>query len=151
MKSEKFFDIEPPAPRKFTPSSTSMVCAHWLTLGPALEADDELARSGIERIHRDSPRTWVRTPGGGWLFAKLCRLPQDRRRTIRRCTLNLRATPLMVPTPCSYSRRICSNSSTFVLLSNRPPFWATTAQNSVASFCFQQGGQIRVSKWANSE
>src|SRR5215472_1643483 len=56
-----------------------MVCAHWRTLGPALEADDELARSGIERIHRDSPRSWVRTPGGGWLSAKLCRLPQDRR------------------------------------------------------------------------
>src|SRR5258708_38989278 len=82
MKSEKFFGIEPPARRKFTPSSTSMVCAHWRTLGPAWEADDELARSGIERIHRDSPRSWVRTPGGGWLFAKLCRLPQDRRRLL---------------------------------------------------------------------
>src|SRR5260370_28257762 len=82
MKSEKFFDIETPAQRKSTPSSTSMVCAHWRTLGPALEADDELARSGIERIHRDSPRSWVRTPGGGWLFAKLCRLPQDRRRLL---------------------------------------------------------------------
>src|SRR6185437_15863513 len=35
MKSEKFFDIETPAQRKFTPSSTSMVCAHWHTLGPA--------------------------------------------------------------------------------------------------------------------
>src|SRR5271165_918145 len=59
-----------------------MVCAHWRTHGPALEANDELARSGIERIHRDSPRSWVRTPGGGWLFAKLCRLPQDRRRLL---------------------------------------------------------------------
>src|ERR1700693_1453708 len=66
MKSEKFFDIETPAPRKTTPSLTSMVCAHWRTLGPAWEADDELARSGIERIHRDSPRSWVRAPGGGW-------------------------------------------------------------------------------------
>src|SRR6201981_1605178 len=82
MKSEKFFDIGPPAPRKFTPSSTSMVYAHWRTLGPALEADDELARPGIERIHRDSTRSWVRTPGSGWLFAKLYRLPQDRRRLL---------------------------------------------------------------------
>src|SRR4029450_7890558 len=82
MKSEKFFDIEPPAQRKSTPSSTSMVCAHWRTLGPALQEDDDPARSGIERIHPDSPRSWVRTPGGGWLFAKLCRLPQDRRRLL---------------------------------------------------------------------
>src|SRR5580704_16183444 len=82
MKSEKFFDIETPAQRKSTPSSTSMVCAHWRPLGPALEANDELARSGIERIHRDTPRSWVRTPGGGWLFAKFCRLPQDRRRLL---------------------------------------------------------------------
>src|SRR6185437_6526460 len=82
MKSEKFFDIETPAQRKFTPSSTAMVCAHWHTLGPAWEVDDELSRSGIEGIHRDSPRSRVRTPGGGWLFAKLCRLPQDRRRLL---------------------------------------------------------------------
>src|ERR1700685_679697 len=82
MKSEKFFDIETPEKRKPTPTRTSMVCAHWRNLGPALEADDELARSGIERIHRDSPRSWVRTPRGGWLFAKLCCLPQDRRRLL---------------------------------------------------------------------
>jgi hypothetical protein len=33
----------------------------------------------------------------------------------------LRAIPRTVPSPCSYSRRICSNNSTFALLSNRPP------------------------------
>src|SRR5579863_1044215 len=82
MKSAKFFDIETPAQRKSTPSSTSMVYAHWRTLGLAWEADDEHARSGIERIHRDSPSSWVRTSGGGWLPAKLCRLPQDRRRLL---------------------------------------------------------------------
>src|SRR5271166_761718 len=38
-------------------------------------------------------------------------------RTIRRCTLSFSATPLMVPTPNSYSLRICSNNSTFALLS----------------------------------
>src|SRR3954452_9431082 len=43
-------------------------------------------------------------------------------RTIRRCTPNFRATPFIVPTPCSYSRRICSNNSTFCLLFNWPPF-----------------------------
>src|ERR1035438_4214641 len=37
-------------------------------------------------------------------------------RTIRRCTPNFCATPLIVPTPCLYSRRICSNNSTFVVL-----------------------------------
>ena len=37
-------------------------------------------------------------------------------------TPNFRATPFIVPTPCSYSRRICSNNSTFCLLFNRPPF-----------------------------
>src|SRR5258706_16146819 len=55
-----------PSTTEIYASSTSMDCAHWPTLGPAWEADDELARSGIERIHRDSPRSWVRAPGGGW-------------------------------------------------------------------------------------
>jgi len=33
--------------------------------------------------------------------------------TIRRCTPNFRATPLIVPTPCSYSRRIAENLGCF--------------------------------------
>ena len=39
-------------------------------------------------------------------------------RTIRRCTFSLLATPVIVPTPNSYSLRICSNNSTFALQSN---------------------------------
>src|SRR5882757_5899116 len=38
-------------------------------------------------------------------------------RTMRRCTPSLRATPFTLPMPNSYSLRICSNSSTFALLS----------------------------------
>src|SRR4051812_46760576 len=41
-------------------------------------------------------------------------------RTRRRWTPNFRATPLIVPIPNSSSRRNCSNSSTFVLLSTPP-------------------------------
>src|SRR4051794_15184016 len=54
---------------------------------------------------------YVRT-GGSALFTAW--------RTRRRWTPNLRATPLIVPIPNSYSRRNCSNSSTFVLLSTPP-------------------------------
>ena len=39
-------------------------------------------------------------------------------RTTRRCTRSFRATPWIVPTPNSYSNRICSNSSTLALQSN---------------------------------
>ena len=42
-------------------------------------------------------------------------------RTIRRCTPNFLATPTIVPTPNSYSRRISSNSSTLALQSNESP------------------------------
>src|SRR3954467_11859733 len=54
---------------------------------------------------------YVRT-GGSALFTAW--------RTRRRWTPNFRATPLIVPIPNSYSRRNCSNSSTFVLLSTPP-------------------------------
>src|SRR3954462_11560332 len=54
---------------------------------------------------------YVRT-GGSALFTAC--------RTSRRWTPNFRATPLIVPIPNSYSRRNCSNSSTFVLLSTPP-------------------------------
>ena len=43
-------------------------------------------------------------------------------RTIRRWIPNFRATPLMVPTPNWYSRRIVSNSSTSFLLFKPSPF-----------------------------
>src|ERR1022692_2279196 len=39
-------------------------------------------------------------------------------RTNRRCTPSFRDTPWIVPTPNSYSRRICSNNSTLALQSN---------------------------------
>ena len=42
-------------------------------------------------------------------------------RTSRRCTPNFRATARIVPAPCSYSRRICSYSSTLALLFSKPP------------------------------
>src|SRR5438477_10837481 len=42
-------------------------------------------------------------------------------RTIRRCTFTFLATPAIVPTPNSYSRRISSNSSTLALHSNGLP------------------------------
>src|SRR5205823_13021703 len=42
-------------------------------------------------------------------------------RTIRRCTFTFLATPAIVPTPNSYSRRISSNSSTLALQSNGLP------------------------------
>ena len=72
-------------------------------------------------------------------------------RTIRRWTPNFRATPLIVPTPCSYSRRICSNSSTFLfLLSRWDSFPGQTRPKQDIQSLFQQGSQIRVSKWANS-
>jgi hypothetical protein len=41
-------------------------------------------------------------------------------RTMRRCTPNFRATPMIDPTPNSYSRRICSYNSTLALQSNPP-------------------------------
>src|ERR1035437_3817268 len=41
-------------------------------------------------------------------------------RTIRRWTPNFLATPLIVPAPCSYSRRICSYNSTLALLFSKP-------------------------------
>src|SRR5262249_21787384 len=42
-------------------------------------------------------------------------------RTSRRCTPNFRATPWIVPSPNSYSRRISSNSSTVAFLRFMPP------------------------------
>jgi len=58
-------------------------------------------------------------------------------RTIRRCTPNRLATPWIVPTPCRYSRRICSNSSTLHLLSIGLPVPA--GRDSVGRFVLQGG------------
>jgi len=55
---------------------------------------------------------WGRFLSGGTALARACL-------TVRRWTPSFFATARIAPAPCSHSRRICSNSSTFVLLSNR--------------------------------
>src|SRR5438034_9785369 len=56
----------------------------------------------------------------------------------------------MVPTPCSYSRRICSNNSALALLFTRTrpcqPQWLDQGTRPSSGV-----GQIRASKWAKSE
>src|SRR5450759_4932245 len=77
-------------------------------------------------------------------------------RTSRRCTPNFRATARIVPAPCSYSRRICSYSSTLVLLFSKPFFLlGFEARNKIHGLRLQVGpnqsierGQFRV---ANSQ
>ena len=77
-------------------------------------------------------------------------------RTIRRCTPNLRATPRIVPSPCSYSRLICSNSSTLALQSTAASVLGS-AHNRVVGPTFKVGpnqtikrGQFKVSKSSGS-
>src|SRR5579875_3132805 len=62
-------------------------------------------------------------------------------RTMRRCTPSFLATPRIVPTPNSYSRRISSNSSTLALQST-----ATSAPGC----CPQQSSRF-FPQWANSK
>jgi hypothetical protein len=70
-------------------------------------------------------------------------------RTILRCTPSFLATPVIVPTPNSYSRRICSNSSTLALQSNEsPPIRASP--KSEYPFVFWVG-QIKPPNWAALE
>ena len=72
-------------------------------------------------------------------------------RTSRRCTPNFRATARIVPAPCSYSRRICSYSSTLLLLVAKPSsFPGEIPRNKITGSAFRWG-QIRPSKGANSE
>src|SRR5437879_9879803 len=52
-------------------------------------------------------------------------------RTIRRWIPSFLATPWIVPVPCSYSRRICSNSSTLALLSKPYPLPGRQPQKTV--------------------
>src|SRR5229473_7633240 len=75
-------------------------------------------------------------------------------RTIRRCTPNFVATLFMdEPAANSNSRLICSNNSTFRLLSKRPPCRPHSCRSTVAG-CASRGGpnqsikvgQLRVSK-----
>src|SRR5580692_6273405 len=70
-------------------------------------------------------------------------------RTMRRCTFNFLATPEIVPTPNSYSLRICSKSSTFVLQSNE---FLRSGCRPNQEYSFVSGvGQIKLPNWANSE
>src|SRR3989304_5086440 len=59
--------------------------------------------------------------GGFWTGTALL----SASRTIRRCTPNLQATPLIVPTPNSYSRLIASNNSTLAFLLRIDPPYAS--------------------------
>src|SRR5437899_7037974 len=64
-------------------------------------------------------------------------------RTIRRWTFIFLATPAIVPTPNSYSRRISSNSSTLALQSNGLPL-PGNARFRVSVRC--QGGPIQTAE-----
>jgi hypothetical protein len=73
-------------------------------------------------------------------------------RTIRRWTPNFRATPRILHSPCSYSRLICSNSSTLALESTATSI-LDTAHGRVVGSTFKVGpnqtikrGQLRVAK-----
>src|SRR5580704_15166471 len=70
-------------------------------------------------------------------------------RTIRRCTPNFCATPAIVPTPNSYSRRICSNNSTLALQSNESPL-LRASPDSEYPFA-KEVGQNKPPNWAALE
>ena len=70
-------------------------------------------------------------------------------RTIRRCTPSFLATPAIVPTPNSYSRRICSNNSTFALQSNESPPLRASPESEYPFV--SRVGQIKLPNWASSE
>src|SRR6266436_2366832 len=73
---------------------------------------------------------------------------------MRRGIPNFLAIPRIVPPPCSYSRRICSNSSSLALLSTRPPLGRLSPKRSTRYLVFSkvgpnqsiERGQIRISK-----
>ena len=70
-------------------------------------------------------------------------------RTIRRCTPSFFATPAIVPMPNSYSRRICSNNSTFTLHSNELLRFGPSPNQSARPF--SRLGQNKMPNWAVSE
>ena len=72
-------------------------------------------------------------------------------RTSRRCTPNFRATARIVPAPCSYSRRICSYSSTLALLFSKTVLPSGPRRpKQDTRFLVYRWGQIRASKGAKS-
>src|SRR5208283_5980345 len=63
-------------------------------------------------------------------------------RTSRRCTPIFRATARIVPAPCSYSRRICSYSSTLTLLFSKPRLLpGSHARNKIHGLRFTGGAK----------
>src|SRR6185312_6260046 len=70
-------------------------------------------------------------------------------RTIRRCTPSFFATPAIVPTPNSYSRRICSNNSTLPLQSNELLRFGLRPNQSTRPF--PGVGQNKLPNWATSK
>src|ERR1051326_2548216 len=77
-------------------------------------------------------------------------------RTIRRCTPSFLATPMIVPIPNSYSRRISSNNSTLALQSNESPPFGQRPNQSTRSLeggpkQTAELGQIRIPKSPNLE
>src|SRR5580692_8532449 len=70
-------------------------------------------------------------------------------RTIRRCTPSFWATPAIVPTPNSYSRRICSNNSTLALQSNESPLLRASPDSEYPFV--KEVGQNKPPNWAALE
>ena len=75
----------------------------------------------------------------------------DMRALVISDTYHLRATARIVPTPCSYSRRICSYSSTLLLLMAKPSSFPGTKPQNKLTGSASSWGQFRPSKGANSE
>jgi hypothetical protein len=106
-----------------------------------------------KRIHEGHRRFQLRSPSHRCLSFYRNRT-EHRLTHMRRCIPNFLAIPRIVPSPCSYSRRICSNSSTLALLSTRPPLGRLSPKRSTRYMAFSKGGpnqsiewgQIRVSK-----
>src|SRR6266478_6334339 len=113
-------------------------------LGALRSASKAASINGIAAASLGRSRSGIFRSGGIALASAL--------RTSRRCTPSFRATARIVPPPCSYSRRICSYSSTFALLFSKiasPSGLENPKQ--YTRFMFYRWGQIRASKGANSE
>jgi hypothetical protein len=106
---------------------------------PHAVASATIAHSSLHnrshRLSQSRSECWGQVRGNGVVSAS---------RTIRRWTPNFRATPLMVPTPNSYSRRIASNNSTSFLLL-KPNSLRAFARNKYPGECFTGG------PWATSD
>jgi hypothetical protein len=72
-------------------------------------------------------------------------------RTNRRCTRSFRDTPWIVPTPNSYSNRICSNNSTLVFQSNSRLQTQAHAQIQSRSLLCRRWAKTNRRKWTTSE